>query len=151
LLDDSKNNFLHIAVFYVVQCLIFYTHPSLTRSSRSSVVKALGFHGANVCSIESRCHRPSYWSLVASGRACRQICFRAPESSKGVRLRQSDHTPAAGWKRMGSYAVPRPAISAIWRSQASKRAFSVGTEHTFPCRPEDSFIHYQLTNQSEFE
>ena len=44
--------------------------------------------------------------------------------------------------------VPELAVSAIWRSQTSESAFSVGM-HAFPGR-KDSFIHGNATSQSEF-
>jgi len=45
-------------------------------------------------------------------------------------------------------AIPEPAVSAIWRSQTSESAFSVGM-HAFP-GGKDSFIHGNATSQSEF-
>ena len=55
-----------------------------------------------------------------------------------------------GLKWVGTHgnAVPRPAISGFWRSQASKIAFFL-RERTVPDR-KDSCIHYQWTSQSEF-
>jgi len=47
--------------------------------------------------------------------------------------------------KVGGNAVP--AISAIWRSQASKSAFP--SELTFPGR-KDSFIHGNATSECEF-
>jgi len=51
------------------------------------------------------------------------------------------------WVGMRGNTVPSPAISAIWRSQASKSTF-FSVERMFPGR-KDSFIHWNATSESE--
>ena len=58
------------------------------------------------------------------------------------------HIQQLTWVRTHGNAIPRPAISAIWRSHSLKEHFFL-CECTFPGR-NDSFIHENATSESEF-